>query len=37
MGREQVAHFGQGLYMAAPCTYCSRTQRTVFSEPWRPR
>ena len=33
MGREQVAHFGQGLYMAAPCAYCSRTQRVVFSEP----
>jgi hypothetical protein len=26
IGREQVAHFGHGLYMAAPCPSGSRTQ-----------
>jgi hypothetical protein len=32
MGREQVVHLGHGLYIAASCAYCSRTQRAVFSE-----
>jgi hypothetical protein len=31
IGREQVAHFGHGLYIAAPCAYCSRTQRAAFN------
>src|SRR5665647_828718 len=31
IGREQVAHFGHGLYMAALCAYCRLTQRSVFN------